>query len=87
MGRIITPKEMESDLSDLNKVIDEFHDKLLLCDKGSSHYHVVIRGEYPRIICNKIEALYANAGWATVICKTSSESGERPGLTGLQLII
>jgi len=35
--------------------------------------------------CNKVEKIYKEAGWRSVVCKTSSENGERPGLTGLRL--
>lgn len=54
-------------------------------EKGESYYHLVIKGELDRKTCEAIEIIYRNAGWSLVSCKTSSENGEKPGLTGLQL--
>lgn len=52
---------------------------------GQKYYHVVRVGELPRIVCDQIQNLYQQAGWVKAHCRTSSENGERGGLTGLQL--
>ena len=55
-------------------------------DNPDDNYrHIIIRGEYPRHKLDLIETKYKQAGWAKAICMTSSENGERPGLTGLKL--
>lgn len=82
---VTTPQQMESDLSKIEEAIKKFEEKWKTQEKGNDYYYLVISGEYNRLICNKIERIYSDAGWSSVICKTSSENGERPGLTSLQL--
>lgn len=54
-------------------------------EKDKNYYHLVVDTEYNRETCDVVEQIYKNAGWKDVRCKTSSEKGENPGLTGLQL--
>ena len=84
---VTTPKEMTSVVSKLELAINDFEELLLSEEKGQEYYHLVIVGEYNRATCDEIQNIYTKAGWAKVVCKTSSENGERPGLTGLQLYI
>lgn len=83
--RIITPSEMESDASKLEEAVDKFNEQLKKEDKDEDYYFLAIDGEYNREVCDKIQRLYTDAGWLEAKCKTSSEKGERGGLTGLQL--
>lgn len=82
--KITKPNEMESGIL-LDSAIKKFEIEFSKEDKDQSYYHIVIEGEYNRHTCDKIESIYTNAGWNNVTCKTSSERGERGGLTGLQL--
>jgi hypothetical protein len=84
--KITTPQDMNAlTEEEIFKIISKFEEGFLLEEKGLSYYHLVISGEIPRKICDKIEEEYIKAGWSKAICKTSSENGERAGLTGLQL--
>ena len=73
------------DSAAFDRAIGQFESELGQAEKGKEFYLIVIEGELNRPLCNKIANLYKQAGWATATCKTSSESGERPGLTGLRL--
>lgn len=83
--KVTTPEEMSSGTDYLEIAIAAFEKKFESKEKDEDYYHLVISGEYNRITCDEIERLYKEAGWKKVICKTSSEKGERGGLTGLQL--
>lgn len=84
--KITSPKEMKKTKDfDLKEALSKFEQMLLEEKKNQSYYHIVINGEYNRDICDNIEKLYTEQGWEKVTCKTSSENGERRGLTGLQL--
>lgn len=83
--RIIKPKDMSSGLSKLNDALMKIETEFLKQEKDQDYYHIVIVGEYTREVCDAIEKNYSDAGWKHAKCKTSSENGERPGLTGLQL--
>jgi len=76
---------MVADLSELESAIDKFEGQWEQQHKGSHMYHLVIEGELNREVCKEIAKIYTNAGWTKVSCKTSSDGGERPGLTGLIL--
>lgn len=82
---ITTPKEMGAVVTPLEVAIEKFEIKFKQEQKGLNSYHLIIFGEYDRPICDKIEATYKKAGWARAICITSSENGERAGLTSLKL--
>lgn len=80
--------------SDLNKIIavkynlDELEQKI---DSKIISFHgwypweeAIIEGELPLDIRNQIALRYKNAGWNYVYHRTSSEGGERPGLTSFK---
>lgn len=83
--KITTPQDAMSGTSKLEEALRKFEQKFADEEKDEEYYHLVISGEYNRNVCDEIEKLYTDAGWAKVSCKTSSENGERGGLTGLQL--
>lgn len=83
--KITTPKQMESGISKINEALQKFELEFAKQEKDQNFYHLVIVGEYNRETCDEIQKLYTNAGWNSVVCKTSSENGERGGLTGLRL--
>ena len=83
--KLTSPEDMAPDLSELEKAIKVFEDKFKDEPKGQPHYHLIYDGELNKEVCSKIASMYMKAGWRTAICKTSSDNGERPGLTGLQL--
>lgn len=82
---ITTPKEMGSGTSKVAEALSKFEEQFSKEEKDQEYYHLVIIGEYNRATCDRIEEIYTEAGWVSVICRTSSENGERGGLTGLQL--
>lgn len=82
--KITTPDDMR--YKDVDSVIERFEKKLQEEEKGLKRYHVIITGEYPRDVLDEVQHIYLDAGWSGVECKTSSENGERGGLTGLLLL-
>lgn len=82
---VTKPEEMTSGISKLEEAVNKFEAKLDKADKDEEYFHLVISGEYNRRVCDEIQKLYTKAGWDKVSCSTSSEKGERGGLTGLQL--
>lgn len=76
---------MTSGTSKFEEAVSKFEEQFKKDDKDQDYYHLVIVGEYNRDTCNEIQKTYTEAGWKKVNCKTSSENGERGGLTGLQL--
>jgi hypothetical protein len=85
MIKVTTPKDTESGISKLETVLAKFEDEFSKQEKDQDYYHLVIIGEYPRSLLNEVETTYYSAGWSNVVCNTSSENGERGGLTGLRL--
>ncbi len=85
--KVTTPKEMAADLSKLEEAINKFEAQWEEEGKGLYFYHLVISGELNKETCKKVKELYTEAGWKKVQCKTSSENGERGGLTGLMLYV
>jgi hypothetical protein len=84
--KVTTPQEKSSPShQQVADAINQFEKKLQANEPGLDYYHLVIAGELNYTVCKKVEEIYYNAGWVKVICKTSSERGEYPGLTGLQL--
>lgn len=83
--KITTPETMKGDISNLGEVLTKFEKEFLNEEKGEEYYHLVIEGEYNRATLDEVEKIYTNAGWSKVRCRTSTETGESAGLTGLQL--
>lgn len=78
---MITPKELE----ERDMKLDELEKKI---DSSIKNYHgwnkweeAIIDGEYPANARNAIGQKYKEAGWNYVYHITSSEHGDRPGLT------
>ena len=83
---ITTPKQKEKDLSkEVESAVNKFEDLLKSEPDGQIGYHLVISCEYNCAIRSEIVRLYTNAGWADVVCRTQTETEERPGLTDLIL--
>lgn len=83
---VSTPKDMGNYRSvSIDKVINDFESLLRREIKGKDQYSLIIIGELPRESSDKVEDAYREAGWLHVLCRTSSESGDRPGLTRLHL--
>lgn len=82
--KVSRPDMIGSGDSKLTEAVEKFEEELAQEDQDQDYFFLVIVGEYNRDVCNKIEELYTQAGWKEVSCKTSSENGERPGLTGLK---
>lgn len=69
----------------VEEAVSKFEEKFVKEEKDQEYYHLVIVNEYNRQTCDEVEKIYSQAGWSKVKCTTSSEKGERGGLTGLQL--
>lgn len=82
---ITKPDMMQSLTSKVEEAVSKFEQRFIENEKDQEYYHLVIVGEYSRRVCDEIERIYTEAGWSKVKCSTSSEKGERGGLTGLQL--
>ena len=82
---ITKSKQMTSGTSKVEEAVSKFEAQMLKEEKDEQYYHLVIVGEYNRQTCDEIEKIYSDGGWTKVKCRTSSENGERCGLTGLQL--
>lgn len=84
--KITKPDEKSSDISKLEEAVSKFEEQLKdEEEEDEDYYHLLIVGEYNREVCDQIQKLYTDAGWKKVICRTSSENGERGGLTGLKI--
>ena len=82
--KVTTPKEKAGYIDSLELVIAAFENELQKEEDGQSYYHLVMIGELNRPTCDEVERVYKEAGWDAK-CRTSSENGERGGLTGLIL--
>ena len=82
---ITRPEQMTAGTSKVEEAVSKFEEQFAKDEKDLKYYHLVIVGEYNRQTCDEIEKIYSDGGWTKVKCRTSSENGERGGLTGLQL--
>ena len=84
--QVTKPEDKTSLFKDVVQLaIRNFEQLFLEQPFDKSEYHIIMIGEFSRDVCNEVEKIYKEAGWVNVSCKTSSENGERPGLTMLQL--
>lgn len=82
---VVKPSDLFSGTTELERALMLFEAELRLMPKDKTYYHAIITKELSRKICDAVQELYLKAGWKKAVCTTSSEKGERPGLTGLQL--
>jgi hypothetical protein len=80
------PEEVKDRNPDVEKYFDEIDKQLTL------HHHrcednifVLLEGELTKEERQKIVIAYIKAGWSKVTSQTSSENGERPGLTKFKM--
>jgi len=85
MDLIVKPEDMGNSLNKLEECLSKIKERFDSQDQDQEYYHIAIVGEYNRKVCDEVEKLYTKVGWYKVKCSTSSENGERPGLTGLHL--
>jgi hypothetical protein len=84
--KVTTPTDMNvSTPQMIEDAVNAFENAFKKEAKSEKYYHLVVEGEFSRPTCNEVERLYKEAGWTKVQCRTSSENGERGGLTGLIL--
>lgn len=85
---MITPAELkqyEIDNANIEAIIIDI-DKEIKKNHGHYPYEEAILGkEYTQAVRNEVAHKYREAGWKYVIHRTSSENGERPGLTHFKL--
>lgn len=69
----------------ISEIESKFRKKEVL--RISGNLHVSINGErYSKDVRDAVCELYIREGWSKVTNQTSSENGERPGLTGFEFI-
>lgn len=78
---MITPKELENYNVNLEKIEDEIDESIKRFHGWCKWEEAIIDNEYPVSVRNAIGQKYKDAGWKYVYHITSSEHGERPGLT------
>lgn len=82
---MISPQELRKikdnniDIENLCKDICEELKKTEL--QYEDRVEIILRGSYSKEIRNSIAEKYKGVGWSDVTHNTSSENGERPGLT------
>lgn len=80
---MITPNELSSSndysiddiIAEIDAEIVENHHLYPMCD------FAILTKEYPKSVRDEIARKYRDSGWNFVGHRTSSENGERPGLT------
>ena len=82
---VTRPEDLKPNISEIDSVVQLFEKEFETMDDYANVYNIIIGGEYHRSILDAIEEIYTDAGWKNVKCITSSEKGERPGLTRLHL--
>lgn len=87
MTKAFSPLDMTSklDTDRVDNIVCGFNEKLLKENPDQDYYHVILSGEFPRNILDAVQEEFVEAGWHNVVCRTSSENGERRGLTSLRL--
>ena len=75
----------------VDKLINEIEEKMKELIKCAERNHqrirspmtVIVSHEYSNDVRQRVAEKYLEAGWERVIHSTSSENGERPGLTAM----
>lgn len=85
---MITPAELERyeiESANIEAIIIDIDTEI---KKNHGHYpyeEAMLHKEYTQAVRNEVARRYREAGWKYVIHRTSSENGERPGLTHFKL--
>lgn len=85
---MITPKELEQyEIANVNieAIIVDIDTEIKRNHGRHSYEDAVLTKEYSKFVRDEIARRYREAGWKYVIHRTSSENGERPGLTHFKL--
>ena len=78
---MINPNELNDYKVNYNKLEEETDDSIKRFHGWYKWEEAIIDGEYPINVRNTIGQKYKEAGWDYVYHITSSEHGDRPGLT------
>ena len=79
-GLVVSQTDVDNIISTIDNEMKKTHK---LSEYGlSGKIHIILDKEYPMVVRNVIAESYRQAGWRKVTHRTSSENGERPGLTG-----
>jgi hypothetical protein len=76
--------ELKDKMCNIEDVEKEIDNSILLFHGSYSWEEAIISGELPVETRDEIAQHYINAGWKYVYHNTSSELGERPGLTSFK---
>lgn len=78
---MLTPMDMLFQEVNMKEIEYDIDNSMKSFHGWRSFEQAIIDGEYPVEVRNIISTMYVKAGWNYVYHKTSSENGERPGLT------
>ena len=78
---MIYPNELDDYNVNYNKLEKEIDNSIKECHGMNEYEQAFIDGEYPVNVRTAIGLKYMEAGWNYVYHITSSEHGDRPGLT------
>lgn len=78
---MIYPNELDDYNVNYNKLEKEIDESIKRFHGWCKWEEAIIDGEYPVSVRNAIGQKYKDAGWEYVYHLTSSERGDRPGLT------
>ena len=82
--KLTSPSDMEPSVEETEVALSAFEKEFEKQPRGLKYYHLVIAGELNKPTCDAVAKEYQKLGWIAK-CRTSSENGERAGLTGLIL--
>ena len=74
-------KDIEIESTNFEELESKIDDSIKRFHGWFSWEEAIIEGEYPLEVRNKIAKKYKENGWSFVYHRTSSENGERAGLT------
>ena len=85
---MITPAELEQyeiDNANIEAIISDIDEKIKRNHGNYPYEQAILPEEYSWVVREEIARRYREAGWKNVAHRTSSENGERPGLTHFKL--
>ena len=85
---MITPAELEQyeiENANIEAIIIDIDTEIKKNHGNHPYEDAVLLKEYSKVIREEVARRYREAGWAYVIHRTSSENGERAGITHFKL--
>ncbi len=70
--KLTTPSELKLDEVLVDKVLEDFEEKLKIVEKGQKDYKIIINYKVPKDTCIVIERAYRDVGWTSVHCESKA---------------